>query len=167
MAFNKLQQYNAYNMATQTVSKTRQVVMLYDGAIRFAKQAKTAIEENRIEDRYNLLHKVSEILMGLQGSLDFDNGGEIAPLLFDYYSSLDARILYIQHKNDVAILDSIISELKQMRDAWGKVDSHNITTEEPQQVTEVYSEPEAVKTPPKETPPVQQSMNDGSVYVSA
>lgn len=123
MAFNKQQQYNAYNLATQTVPKTRQVVMLYDGAIRFMKQARQAVEENRIEDRFNLLMKVSEVLIGLQGCLDFENGGEIAPILYDYYSSLDARILYVQRTNDLKILDSVIAELKQMRGAWGNVDA--------------------------------------------
>lgn len=123
MAFGKTDQYNAYHMATQTVSKTRQVVMLYDGAIRFIQQARLAIEETRIEDRFNLLNKASEVLLGLQGSLDFDNGGEVAPLLFDYYSSLDTRILYVQRSNDLKVLDSVIAELKEMRGAWGNVDS--------------------------------------------
>lgn len=127
--FGKKDQYNAYNMATQTVPKIRQVVMLYDGAIRFAMQAKRAMEEGRIEDRYKLLTKVSDILMGLQGALDFDNGGEIAPLLYDYYSSLDARILYIQRKNDLKMIQSIIDELKKMRGAWGTVDSRSLQEE--------------------------------------
>ncbi len=125
MTFNKTQQFLAYNMATLTVPKTRQVVMLFDGAIRFMSQAKLALEDNRIEDRYNLLHKTSEVLIGLQGALDFDNGGEIAPLLYDYYSSLDARILYVQRTNDAKILNSVITELKIMREAWGNIDNRS------------------------------------------
>ena len=111
--FNKTQQYNAYNMASQTVPKTRQVVMLYDGATRFLKQARQAIDENRIEDRFHLLNKASEVIVGLQACLDFENGGEIAQILFDYYSSIDARILYVQRKNDGKILDAVIAEVKK------------------------------------------------------
>jgi flagellar protein FliS len=172
MAFTKTEQYNAYNMATQTVPKTRQVVMLYDGAIRFSQQALKAMEENRIEDRFNLLNKVSEILMGLQSALDFDNGGEIAPLLFDYYSSLDSRILYIQRKNDAKILQSVIDELKKMREAWGNVDSRNLsessdektTTEQASQQAQMAQQAPEV-TQPK--PPVTANEIDRSVFVSA
>jgi len=120
--FNKRQQYQAYHIARETAPKTKQVVMLYDGATRFLQQARQAIEENRIEDRFNLLHKVSEIFFGLQGCLDYENGGEIAPILSDYYSSLDARILYVQRTNDLKILDAVIAEVKQMRGAWGNID---------------------------------------------
>lgn len=123
MAFDKKQQYDAYSMATQTVPKTRQVVMLYDGAIRLTKQARQAIDENRIEDRFNLLNKASEVLIGLQGALDFTNGGNVAPLLYDYYSSLDARLIYVQRTNDLKILDSVTKELRMMREAWGDIDS--------------------------------------------
>lgn len=125
MTFDKTQQYQAYKAATHTVSKTRQVVMLYDGAIRFTKQAKAAITENRIEDRFNLLNKVGEVMIGLQASLDFVNGGEIAPLLYDYYSSIDSRIIYVQRTNDIKVLDSVIAELKQMRGAWGDIDARS------------------------------------------
>jgi flagellar biosynthetic protein FliS len=74
------QKYQAYAAATQTVAGTRQVVMLYDGAIRFVQQAKEAIRERRIEDRYNLLMKASGIVSGLQNCLDFERGGKIAKI---------------------------------------------------------------------------------------
>lgn len=114
--------YQAYNQAMHTVGKTRQVVMLYDGAIRFMQQAKLAIEEKQIEARYKLLLRVSEIIMGLQSSLDFDQGGNIARVLYDYYSSLDVRLTRIQRTNDLALCDEVIEELKQMRGVWFDID---------------------------------------------
>lgn len=123
MAFDRTAQYQAYNMASQTAPKTRQIVMLYDGAIRFMQQAKQAIEENRIEDRFNLLSRVSEILIGLQGCLDFEQGGEIAQILYNYYSSLDARVLSIHRSQSADMCDRVIADLKEMRDAWVQIDT--------------------------------------------
>lgn len=117
-----MHQYKAYATANMTVGKTRQVVMLYDGAIRFVQQAVTAIEKGDFETRYNLLAKTTEILGGLQNSLDFDNGGEVAKLLYDYYASLDARIFSVHRTNDTKILASVIKELRMMRDAWHEID---------------------------------------------
>jgi flagellar protein FliS len=119
-------QYKAYLKATNTVAKTRQVVMLYDGAIRFVKQAAIAIEETRIEDRFNLLCKASEIMVGLQGSIDFENGGEVASVLHAFYTSISRRIISVNFTKDKVLgqqqCNEIIEELKQMRDVWDSID---------------------------------------------
>lgn len=116
------QKYQAYAAATQTVAPTRQIVLLYDGIIRLVQQAKDAINDKKIEDRYNLLIRASELVGGLQGCLDFDNGGEIARILYSYYSSIDARLFAIHRTNSIDDCNSIIDDLKQMRDAWSEID---------------------------------------------
>lgn len=113
---------SAYTRATHTVAKTRQVVMLYDGAIRFLKQAAEAMEQNAIEERYLKLTRVSDVLSGLQNSLDFEAGGQTAYVLFDFYGSLDARIQMLHRQPDAAACRKIIDELKEMRDVWDTID---------------------------------------------
>lgn len=119
------QKYQAYATATQTVSPVRQIVLLYDGAIRCVQQAKEAIEQKRIEDRYHLLIKASELVGGLQNCLDFDNGGEIAQILYSYYSSIDARLFAIHRTNSIEECNTIIHDLKAMRDTWSEIDHNN------------------------------------------
>lgn len=114
--------HQAYSQAFHTVGKTRQVVMLYDGMIRFLKQAREAIIEKRIEDRFNLLTRASDVVLGLQASLDFESGGSVARVLYDFYSSVDSRILTIQRTNDLGLCDDLIAELKEMREAWNVID---------------------------------------------
>lgn len=118
------QKYQAYANATQTVAPARQIVLLYDGIIRCVQQAKEAIAEKRIEDRYNLLLKASELIGGLQGCLDFDNGGEIAKVLYGYYDIIDAKIFSIHRSNSLDECDVVVSDLKQMRDSWAEIDSN-------------------------------------------
>ena len=114
--------YQAYVQATHTAPKTKQVVMLYDGAIRFVQQAKEAISDQRIEDRYHLLVKATEVIYGLQGALDFENGGRVARILYNYYSTIDMKLFSIQHSNSLSTCDEVIEELKQMRDVWAEID---------------------------------------------
>ena len=120
--------YNAYSMATRTVAKTRQVVMLYDGIIKYLKQAEIAIDEERIEDRFNLLSKASEIVLGLQVSIDFETGGNIANVLHDFYSNISMRVLGINFVKDKDLAkekcEELIAELKQMRDTWDNIDNN-------------------------------------------
>jgi flagellar protein FliS len=119
------QKYQAYAAATQTVARTKQIVMLYEGVIRFVVHAKEAIQENRIEDRYNTLVKASDVLMGLQACLDFENGGHIAKVLYSFYSNIDSRIFLVHRTNSIETCDEIISEMKKMRDVWQEIDASN------------------------------------------
>ena len=154
------QKYQAYATATQTVAKTRQIVMLYDGAIRFMRQAKEAIEQNRIEDRYNTLVKANDILLGLQSCLDFENGGDIAKVLYGFYAGLIDRIFTIHRTNSPEECDEIIADLKQMRDVWDAID-HGETGAQPPAVA-----PAATEAPSASAP---DNGNDGagSIIISA
>lgn len=121
------QKYQAYAAATQTVAKTKQIVLLYDGIIRFVQQAKEAIREKRIEDRYHILTKANEIIMGLQGCLDFENGGQIAKILYNFYTNISGNIYAIHRTNSIESCDEVIAELKKMRDVWDEIDQNAST----------------------------------------
>ena len=115
--------YRAYSRATHTVAKTRQIVMLYDGAIRNMQQAKEAHDAKDIETRFHKLVKSSEILIGLQGCLDFDAGDQAAHILYEFYASLDARITALHRSQDTEEYQPIIDELKEMREVWNGIDN--------------------------------------------
>lgn len=118
--------YKAYSKANHTVPKTQQVVMLYDGVIRNLKQAKQAVQENDIQTRFNRLKRSSDIIIGLQLSLDFNQGEEAARALYDFYASIDSRIMQQHRKPDASALDLLIEEVKQMRDLWAQIDRGEI-----------------------------------------
>ncbi len=154
----------AYVNAQHTVQKSRQVVMLYDGAIRFAKQAKEAIEQKKIEERYNLLVRVSDIMQGLQSCLDFENGGEAAVSLYDFYSSIYARIIDIQRSNDAVMCESLIADLKKMRDFWDVIDKGD----EISSAAEGNSSPQIVASGVIKTPyPINEKPDDLSVILAS
>jgi len=139
--------YQAYASATQTVAKTQQIVLLYDGVIRLIQQAKEAIREKRIEDRYNLIMKASNIIHGLQGCLDFENGKEIANVLYSFYSSVDSRLFQVHRTNSIETCDEVIDDLKKMRDAWVSVDE-TLLAESAAQAQPAVISPEQSAQPP-------------------
>lgn len=134
----------SYRTANETVQKTRQVVLLYDAVIRFLQQSKTAIENKQYEERFNLLQKSSNILMGLNSALDFEQGGEISQMLSNFYSAMDLRIMTLNRSNSVEDLERIIREVKTMRDAWSEIDeqaTREKAAEAPQEIV-VQEDPE-------------------------
>lgn len=123
MVADKLASYtNANFTAKESLQKTRQVVLLYDGVLRFLEQAKTAMSEKNFEERYNLLQKASNVIVGLHSALDFEKGGELSKTLSSFYSDMDRRVIALNISNDIAECDAIINEIKLMREAWDKVD---------------------------------------------
>lgn len=122
--------HKAYQQASHTVAKTRQVVMLYDGMIRFMNQAKEAIESGdimRIEERYQKLTKVTDIIAGLQACLDFNAGQEMSSVLYSFYASIERRVFNLHHAPDATVCAQIIAELKEMREVWNTIDRPDAT----------------------------------------
>lgn len=109
---------SAYNAASQTVSSLRAVVMLYDGMIKALYSAKTAIQQNRLEDRFKETQKASKIILGLQANLDFDNGGDMALMLDQFYHTIFRDLQRINLRNSEKLCDDAITALKEVRKSW-------------------------------------------------
>ncbi len=115
------QQLKAYSKANYTTPKTQQIVMLYDGAIRSLQHAREAMEKNDIETRFHKLTNAGDIIHGLQSSLDFEAGGQMAGVLYDFYATLSGHLFSLHQQPDIGVLDHVISELREMRAVWAAI----------------------------------------------
>lgn len=113
----------AYYYASTNISKTKQVVMAYDGILKQAAIARQAIEADDPETRFNAIQRACLILLSLQSSLDHNNGGEIAKMLDGFYFSMDVRLMRQNREPNIELLDRVMKEIRLMRDAWADVDA--------------------------------------------
>jgi flagellar protein FliS len=118
----KTSPYIAYSKAKETLSPTKQILTIYNGAINCLKQAQAAHIQNDIEARYNLLNKSLTLIGGLQSCLDFDRGKEIAKVLFAFYSMIESHILTLHRSPSVEVFTAVLDELAKMRDTWSLID---------------------------------------------
>ena len=117
---------SAYNTAAQNVSSLRAVVMLYDGMLQAVYSARRAIEEGRIEDRFNATQKASKILLGLQANLDFEQGGDVAVILDRFYHTVFRDLQRINMENTLEACDVVITAVKDVRSSWAELaDRHD------------------------------------------
>lgn len=114
---------SAYSYASFNVTKTRQLVMVYDGLISAILQARMAIEEEKPEARFNHLQKACTIVIGLQAALDHERGKEISEMLDNFYFSVDARLMRLNRSPSLPEIDRVLAEVRTMRDAWVDVDA--------------------------------------------
>jgi flagellar protein FliS len=126
--------------------------MLYDGAISAMQQAKEAITAGHIEARFNLLTKATNILMGLQSSLDFEAGEQVSAVLYDYYSNLLFRINQLHRTRDLAQCDGVIEDLKSMRGLWDEIDRQERAEQAPIPVEPAPESPVSEASEPSPSP---------------
>jgi flagellar secretion chaperone FliS len=112
---------SAYGHAAETLAPLRQIVMLYDGAIRRIKEARQAIELRRIKDRHVAVAKASAIIDGLHAALDHERGGEIAAQLDRIYTYISFRLQRINLDDDPAVCDELVARLSELRASWAEL----------------------------------------------
>ena len=94
------------------------VQMLFDGLCDSLAEAEGQIQRNEIAAKGKSLSRASRIVFGLQSSLDFDRGGEIARNLSELYSYSTRRILHANLHNDVEVVKEVRGLIGEIRDAW-------------------------------------------------
>ena len=97
------------------------IQMLFDGLIDSLSAAEGQIERNEIEAKGESLNRATRILLGLQGSLDSEKGGEIATNLADLYDYCTRRLLHANLKNDLEAIQEIKRLISDVREAWTQV----------------------------------------------
>jgi len=107
-----------------TASPVKLVVLLYDGAIRFLKLAERAFAEgDRVLARMHI-GKAEKIILELLGSLNFEDGGEIAENLFALYRFVLRECAQMSGENYEEVLPGVIRILSGLRDAWKNLEAY-------------------------------------------
>lgn len=101
----------------EQASSIEQVLMLYDGAMRFLLQAKTAIEAGDIQSRCNANGRAMQIIAYLIDLVNPETGGDVAKRLFGIYSGILKRMLEIDLRNDPQVCDELVQALRNLRTA--------------------------------------------------
>lgn len=99
----------------------QQVVMLYDGAIKFLHLTATDIEAGEIAHKAEHVNRALDILNYLQGVLDFERGGEAAKTLDNLYTLVSMQVLQASAKLDAAGMRRAAELLAPVRDSWNVV----------------------------------------------
>jgi len=98
------------------------VVMLYDGVIAALQQAVAAIEARDIPKKCTHLNRAQAIILQLEGTLNFEVGGEVAQTLKALYVHARAQALKAHIENSPEILRALIEKLSTVREAWYEAD---------------------------------------------
>ncbi|MCD4824081.1 MAG: flagellar export chaperone FliS [Phycisphaerae bacterium] len=114
---------NAYqNNAVVTQTPGRIVVLLYEGAIRFLKEAVAALEKGDFARKGERIRRAQDILMELDCALDMEAGdGEVSRNLRQLYLFMDRQLNTANVKKDAEIIRKVVGMLENLHEGWDKI----------------------------------------------
>lgn len=118
MAVNPYSKYK--ENAVHVASQEQLVIMLVDGAIKYTKVAKLALERGDKQRAHNELIRVQGIFAELIASLDI-NAGSFAIDLMNIYNFIRNKLIEANIKKDIKIIDEVMPVIEDVRDMWYEV----------------------------------------------
>ena len=101
-----------------TADNIQLIQMLFDGLTESLASAKGHIQNNAIEGKSKALSRAGRIVVGLQGALDFERGGELAQNLNELYAYVTRRLFHVNAYNDLSVLEEVQSLIQDIAQAW-------------------------------------------------
>ena len=112
--------YAAYQQnSVSTASPGELTLMLYNGCLKFIKQASLAIDTSNIEEKNTNLIKAQKIISELMVTLKMDQ--EISKNMMVMYEYINHRLIEANTKSDKEILKEVEGYVTEFRDTWKQV----------------------------------------------
>lgn len=112
--------YAAYQQNSVTTASPGEVtLMLYNGCLKFIKQATLAIEDNNFQDKNTNIQKAQKIITELMITLNMEI--EVSQNMSVMYDYMNYRLTEANVKNDASILKEVEGLVVEFRDTWKQV----------------------------------------------
>lgn len=121
----------AYAYLATQVTTTDQgdlLLMLYEGAIKFLKQAKAKMEERDFAQKGMLISKALDVIAELDSSLNVEKGGELAQNLHNLYFYCNTRLLQANLRMNTAQVDEVVRILEALKEAFHQISNSKFQT---------------------------------------
>ena len=110
--------YGAYKRVDiETASQSKLIVMLFNGAIQRAEEAKRQMAKSNIGQVHENLLRAQDIVAELRGALNM-SAGEIAVNLDRVYEYFQHLLIRANVQKDPALIDECVELMSSMRDTW-------------------------------------------------
>ncbi|MEY3611265.1 MAG: Flagellar protein FliS [Pseudomonadota bacterium] len=106
-----------------TADNIQLIQMLFDGLLESLATATGHIQNKAIEEKSKALARAGRIVVGLQGALDFERGGELAQNLNELYAYMTRRLFHINAHNDLQALEEVKALVIDISQAWQSLPS--------------------------------------------
>lgn len=104
--------------AVMTATPEQLQLMLYDGAIRMALQARDAIEKKDYETSFNKLSRAQNIVLEMQNGLNYEVNRPLCQRVAAIYNFIYRKLIDANVGRSVADIDDALRVLRVERETW-------------------------------------------------
>jgi flagellar protein FliS len=128
-AFDGYDSYRSIDLESKAASASpyELVLVLIDGLLDELARTRGHIEAKRFQEKGRSLEKCMNILNGLNGALDYDNGGEVVEGLSRLYDYCIYRLSDVSVSLSVEGLDEVTELMGTIREGWDGVNAKRNT----------------------------------------
>lgn len=113
--------YNAYKTnSVNFASKEQLLLMLVEGAVKYAKIGRQAIADKNIEKSHKNIIRTQDIFYELMATLDITKASEWGQNLMSIYRFIVDKLTVANLKKDVKLMDEVIPLIENVRDTWNE-----------------------------------------------
>lgn len=110
-------QRNKYlETSIQTATPAQLLIMLYDGAIRFCRQAIEALKADRPQEAHNALVRAQDIIS--EFTITLDRNAEISSSLLQLYEYFHQRLVQANVQKSVEPVEEVAAHLMELKETW-------------------------------------------------
>ncbi len=111
---------NAYLRTQILTARPEQLtMMLFDGAVRFTKAGREALERRDFEASFNNLHRAEQIMIELLNSLNHEVADELCKRQASLYLFVYSKLVEASMSRLAEPLDDALGVLNSLRETWG------------------------------------------------
>jgi flagellar protein FliS len=121
---NPAKAYASTNIESNAIAANphKLIAMLYEGALIAILQAEHHMKQNNVLEKSAAITKATDIiLMGLDASLNIEEGGEIGENLHALYSYMCQELILCNLHNDVKKLKEVYALMLDLKNTWDAI----------------------------------------------
>lgn len=113
--------YNSYKTnSINYASKDQLLLMLVDGAVKYAKIGRKAIEDKDVKKSHENIVRTQDIFYELMATLDISKAPDWGQNLMNVYRFIIDKLIQANMKKDTNIMDEVIPIIENVRDTWNE-----------------------------------------------
>ena len=114
-----LDSYSKVDVETKTTAETPPPnFFAFEKGCVLLRQSTEHLKRDDADCFYNATSHAMQIVVGLRGILDLENGGDLAAQLYETYTAIGLSLSKARNDKDLAAIEKLYTALNELRDGW-------------------------------------------------
>ena len=119
-AQSALKAYRKVDISSEVERRTPEelISLLFEKASSRLLEASLALKQQEFQRFHDSSTHAMQIVLGLRGVLDLENGGDVAEQLFDTYSTIAQAIFKAKVSKNQVEIEKLYAAIGELKEAW-------------------------------------------------